>query len=273
MAEILGSLTLPFTPATTTTTSTTFNLSSPHFSPQLSFLLSTPTIRECTLFTFPPKEDLSTHIPILEHAPMHHIIPSKPKTLPGLRVPTTDWSDEGSYDSDVSSMSQSTRAASTSPEQSLQRQDLMKMTMSDAQPKDVKPNTKAQSKSAAKQSSQHQPLKMTLKAPPKPVAKPVRGRQRQLQMTEADRERERALLLEKSRQSARDCRKRKKMNIDHLKQQVAYLQRQHEDDTIKLGVMQQQHEYDQTTATLLLNEIYHLQNYVSEHKKTCVAGP
>lgn len=152
---------------------------------------------------------------------------AKPKpvsTSPAATVPNSDGgSDEYlEYDSDFSSFSEST---STS-DNSLQHREVKKMKME----------------------AEH---------------KPARGRQRKQQlmkMTEEEREIEREILMEKSRQSARDCRKRKKSNIDNLKAQLEHYERQHAEDVLAVTVLRKEN-------AVMQHQLKLLQKYVTETQR------
>jgi hypothetical protein len=232
-------LSLPFTPMTASTPAC-FNLFSPHFSPQLNFLLNTPAVRDSMQFSFPtpapvcnvtkptvmtsatPKKSAhyaTTTAAVVSTSPPAAMVPNM--TTSSSPVSEDNHADEYvDYDSDYSSYSE------TSMGQSMGTRELKK----------------------SKMETQH---------------KPARGRQRRAQlmnMTEEEREIEREILMEKSRQSARDCRKRKKNSIEQLRQQLGDFQQQHDSDMSVMTMLRKENAF-------LLSELQDLRKLVAGEQK------
>lgn len=174
----------PFLPFTPTSAGAGFNLFSPHFSPHLNFLLNTPAVKESLQFAFPiPSGSQYYHASQSPKSP-DTSVKEAPKSLsPSVPHTSTTSNDEYEYDSDCS--------------------------MTDSAYAEEKEDELSRAILRQKMEAEH---------------KPARGRQRKtqlLKMTPAERELEREILMEKSRQSARDCRKRKKLSIENLRAIVA----------------------------------------------------
>jgi hypothetical protein len=248
---------LPFTPTTPATAG--FNLFSPHFSPQLNFLLNTPAVKESLQFAFPvpsnttkPTTTTTTHpktttttTTTTSAAPT---ISSPPLTVPQVTSPAsemhhTGYGSESEYLDDDDSMMGDDASSITSACQ-------FSRTGSDSSTTSNMSITSCFSKHSINSSNTYVPLtnaadeaeRVRLRKKMEREHKPARGRQRKSQleqMTPEERELEREILMEKSRQSARDCRKRKKCSIEKLRETVQEHAVQHAHDTEIIAQLRQ----------------------------------
>lgn len=211
---------LPFTPTTPATAG--FNLFSPHFSPQLNFLLNTPAVKESLQFAFPAPpvptahggghaltmkntggtvSDVAATKPYT-HIPTTMLMSNHPSmTVPQVTSPSTMHAGyESEYSDEVDSLMGDTAIATA------------------VNNENITPGNEERSSRKGEEAE-----RVRLRKKMEMEHKPARGRQRKsqlLQMSVEERELEREILMEKSRKSARDCRKRKKCNVEKLKETV-----------------------------------------------------